>query len=61
MSLAALLALPREARSEQADRQGCDDLSLSIARALLERQTKLKAVLSSDGGGHRRKLKAWLG
>ena len=61
MSLAALLALPREARWEQADRQGCDDLSLSIARALLERQTKLKAVLSSDGGGHRRKLKAWPG
>ena len=36
MSLAALLALPREARWEQADRQGCDDLSLSIARALLK-------------------------
>ena len=60
-SLAALLALPREAYWEQVDRQGCDDLSFSIARALLERQTKLKAFLSSDGGGHRRRLKAWPG
>lgn len=50
MSLAALLALPREARWEQADRQGCDDLSLSIARALLERQTSSRRTAAATAG-----------